>query len=299
MAVSSGSTSALVARAAGPDRGVSRLERRRTGCDARGGLPRAALGSPEVRGHRSRALRRLPGDAAAWCRSRTVGRGKIEWPENSFFRARDPRGEPRRDPARRRRAELPLANVQRDRDRARTRPRSRARGDTRRAGRRRPAHAPVAGDGCRDRSAARRRARPPALALRGADGDRRRAARLVPACGDPVRQPVGRRASLRAARAEPARGEGALRAARGGALDRDRRDELDEAEEYVEQVSQAVATDADTASYVEELERRADSLDCSRSRTTSCRATRSRPRSRASCASGRRRRRRPESGGDG
>jgi proteasome assembly chaperone (PAC2) family protein len=38
--------------------------------------------------------------------------------------------------------------------------------------------------------------------------------------------------------------------------------ELDEAsEEYVEQVSQAVATDADTASYVEELERRSDSLD--------------------------------------
>ena len=38
--------------------------------------------------------------------------------------------------------------------------------------------------------------------------------------------------------------------------------ELVEAEEeYVDQVSQAVASDADTASYVEELERRADSLD--------------------------------------
>ncbi len=38
--------------------------------------------------------------------------------------------------------------------------------------------------------------------------------------------------------------------------------ELDEAaREYVDQVSQAVATDADTASYVEDLERRADSLD--------------------------------------
>jgi proteasome assembly chaperone (PAC2) family protein len=33
------------------------------------------------------------------------------------------------------------------------------------------------------------------------------------------------------------------------------------AEEYVDQVSQAVATDSDTASYVEELERRADSLE--------------------------------------
>jgi hypothetical protein len=38
--------------------------------------------------------------------------------------------------------------------------------------------------------------------------------------------------------------------------------ELEEAaDEYVEQVSQAVATDADTAGYVEELERRTDSLE--------------------------------------
>jgi proteasome assembly chaperone (PAC2) family protein len=38
--------------------------------------------------------------------------------------------------------------------------------------------------------------------------------------------------------------------------------ELEEAEEaYVDQVSQAVASDADTAAYVEELEQRADSLD--------------------------------------
>ena len=38
--------------------------------------------------------------------------------------------------------------------------------------------------------------------------------------------------------------------------------ELEEAErEYVEQVSQAVASDAETASYVEDLEQRADSLD--------------------------------------
>jgi len=38
--------------------------------------------------------------------------------------------------------------------------------------------------------------------------------------------------------------------------------ELDEASnEYVDQVSQAVATDSETATYVEELERRADSLD--------------------------------------
>jgi proteasome assembly chaperone (PAC2) family protein len=35
----------------------------------------------------------------------------------------------------------------------------------------------------------------------------------------------------------------------------------DASDEYVDQVSQAVATDSETASYVEELERRADSLD--------------------------------------
>jgi len=39
-------------------------------------------------------------------------------------------------------------------------------------------------------------------------------------------------------------------------------EELAEAEEsYVEQVSQAVASDSETAAYVEELEQRADSLD--------------------------------------
>ena len=77
--------------------------------------------------------------------------------------------------------------------------------------------------------------------------------------------------------------------------------ELDEAaDEYVEQVSQAVATDADTASYVEELERRADSLDLARGVGRSARpATRSLPRSRASCASARSDGDPPESGGAG
>ena len=52
-------------------------------------------------------------------------------------------------------------------------------------------------------------------------------------------------------REEPRHGEGGVDCRRCQATD----------DEYVEQVSQAVATDADTASYVEELERRADSLD--------------------------------------
>ena len=57
--------------------------------------------------------------------------------------------------------------------------------------------------------------------------------------------------------------------------------ELDEASEaYIQQVSEAVAADEETAAYVDELESR------SRSSTTTCRrATRSRPSSRATCAS--------------
>jgi proteasome assembly chaperone (PAC2) family protein len=49
----------------------------------------------------------------------------------------------------------------------------------------------------------------------------------------------------------------------GGVLgvDIDVGDLVEAEEEYVDQVSQAVASDADTASYVEELEHRADSLD--------------------------------------
>jgi hypothetical protein len=49
----------------------------------------------------------------------------------------------------------------------------------------------------------------------------------------------------------------------GGVLsiDIDVRELAEAADEYVEQVSQAVATDADTAGYVEDLERRADSLE--------------------------------------
>ena len=65
--------------------------------------------------------------------------------------------------------------------------------------------------------------------------------------------------------------------------------ELTEAsEEYVEQVSQAVATDTETAGYVEELERRRTHSTGWRSSTTSSQATHSLPRSPGSCASARR-----------
>ena len=73
---------------------------------------------------------------------------------------------------------------------------------------------------------------------------------------------MGRGAALRLADAEPARGEGALRAP-GQLLEADVDvDDLDEAAEaYAEQVSEAVAADSETAAYVEELERRADEVD--------------------------------------
>ena len=100
-----------------------------------------ALGSEEVRGHRPGALRRLPGDACRYVSLEEGRTRKIEWPENTFYRAQHPRRRSRCDPARRRRAELSLADVQRDRHRPRTRPRRRARGDARRARRGCAAHA--------------------------------------------------------------------------------------------------------------------------------------------------------------
>ena len=91
----------------------------------------------------------------------------------------------------------------------------------------------------------------------------------------PVGEPLGGRSALRLADAEPARRARALRAARrllGVEIDAD---ELEEAaRNYAEQVSEAVASDAETAAYVEELERRADELDDA---TELPRATRSPP----------------------
>ena len=104
--------------------------------------------------------------------------------------------------------------------RARQRPRRRARRDPRRPPCRRPTHATLTCDRGGDRSAARRRARASTLALRGADRDRRRPARCVSSGGDSVRQPLGGRAALRSARAEPSSGSRAVRAARGGLSDR-------------------------------------------------------------------------------
>ena len=75
-------------------------------------------------------------------------------------------------------------------------------------------HTRGAGDRERDRPGAGRAARPLDLPLRGTDRDRRRPPRRLPRGRHPVGEPVGRGAALRLAGAEPARGEGAVRAAR-------------------------------------------------------------------------------------
>ena len=135
---------------------------------------------------------------------------KIEWPENTFYRARIPEAD--RDaillvgvePNYRWRtfSELVTELAARSRRRARDHARS-ARG-------RRAAHAAGAGDRRCDGSPARGRARAPALPLRGPNRHRRGAPRLVPTRGHPVREPVGRGAALRPARAQPACSDGAL-----------------------------------------------------------------------------------------
>ena len=119
--------------------------------------------------------------------------------------------------------------------------------------------APVTGE--RDERGARRGARPRSPpATRARPGS---SASLHDACrarGHHVGQPVGRGAALRLAGAEPARRAVALRPARRPArlADRHRRAGGGERDLH-QQVSEAVAADAETAAYVEELEQRAES----------------------------------------
>ena len=147
---------------------------------------------------------------------------RIEWPENAFYHARIPGTE--RDvvlllgvePSLRWQTFCKLViDLARDLDVELAR-------HARLAARRRAAHARRTGDGRRERSGARRQPRPAALALRGADRDRRRAPGHLPARGRAGREPLGGRAALRLARAEPARGPGALRPARPAARRPDR-----------------------------------------------------------------------------
>ena len=84
----------------------------------------------------------------------------------------------------------------------------------------------------------------------------------MPAGGHPLGEPLGRRSALRLADAEPEGRARALRAARPtcSSADIDTTELAEAAENYSEQVSEAVASDPDTAAYIEELEQRADTL---------------------------------------
>ena len=142
---------------------------------------------------------------------------RIDWPENAFYYTPGAGHGPGCRAAARDRAEPALALVLGSRRRARERSRGRAGGDARLAARGRAAHAAVAGDRERERSAADRGARPAAVPLRGADGNRRHAPRRVPPRRHRVGLDLGGRAALRLARPQPARGARALRQARGAA----------------------------------------------------------------------------------
>ena len=233
------------------------------GRDARRRLPRAGSGARERFAEIDpEELLRLPGDAPARLARRGLTR-QIDWPENAFYHAPMPGLD--RD------AVLLLGIEPNLRWRTFTglivglapRPRRRARGHARRAARRRAAHAARAGDRARDRSGAGRASSGSSVALRGADRDRRRPPRRVPSRGAAVGQPLGGRAALRLARAEPARRAGALSSgsARCSATEIDARSSRRRRAAYAEQVSEAVSSDEETAAYVEELERRADKID--------------------------------------
>ena len=141
--------------------------------------------------------------------------------------------------------------------------RRRADGHARLVARRRAAYASVARDRRRDRRGADRAARPAAVALRGADRDRRRAPRRVQHGATFRRSASGPRCRT-TCRSRPARARRS-RSASGSATSSARRSTRPSStrrrERYSEQVSEAVASDEETAAYVEELEQRAEMLD--------------------------------------
>ena len=127
---------------------------------------------------------------------------------------------------------------------------------------------------------ARRGARAAAVAVRGADRHRRRPPRRLPAAGIPsvslwaaVPHYVSLAPSPRAAKALCIRLGELL-----GVHDRRSASSRRPRRSTREQISEAVATDPETAEYVAELERRADTLERVRSTRPTCRrASRSRP----------------------
>ena len=203
---------------------------------------------------------------------------RIDWPENVFHAGASRAPTRRGDPARRR-AELPLARPSTRSSSTSRASSGRARRHARRAPRRRPAYPPGARHRLRQRRLAGRGARAAAVALRGPDRHRRRPPRRLPAGGDPLGQPVVGGAALRLARAEPARGARPVRPPRRAA--RRRRSPWASSRRRRrstrEQISEAVASDPETADYVEELERRADTIEEMIDEPTSRPASRSPP----------------------
>ena len=247
----------------GPDRGVPRLERRRPGGDARGRDARRASGT------RSRFADIDPEGFVDFQATRpTVSLDdgltrRIDWPETSFHAAAIPGAD--RDavillgvePNYRWRAFNDLVvDLARDlgvelvvtlgallADVPHTRP------------------APVTG-AASDLSLVEELGLQ-RVALRGPDGHRRRPRTTPAARRGSRRSASGRRCrtTSRSRRAPARRARSATASASSSASTIDVH-ELEEAEEvYAEQITEAVASDPETAAYVEELERRADTID--------------------------------------
>ena len=188
---------------------------------------------------------------------------KLEWPSNTFLHAPIPGARPRRrDPARRR-AEPALEDVHGARARACAGSGGRARRHARFAARRRAAHA--AGSGERGRERPSRSWRSSGCEPSRYEGPTGIVGILLDACRQAelpavslwaaVPHYVSLAPSPRAALALSRR----LGELLGAEIDVA---ELEQAaEEYAEQVTEAVASDAETAAYVEELERRVDLME--------------------------------------
>ena len=187
---------------------------------------------------------------------------QIDWPENTFLHAPLPGAG---------RDAIILLGVEPNlrwrtfcghRHGARIVLRSRARDHARLATRRRAAHAAGSRHRERDRPGSDRAARPAGVTLRGPDRDRRRAARRVRSRRPEVGESLGGRAALRVADAVAARRQGARRPSRRAAARR-RRHRASSTRPPTRTRSRSArpsAPDGETASYVEELERRVDEL---------------------------------------
>ncbi len=196
---------------------VPRLERRRPGGDAGRDLPADAALGPALLHDRPRGVLRLPGGPAAGLAHRQHHAPDRVAGERLLHRpAAEHRPRPRG--AARDRAAEPLEDVLGRRARGRPDDPGLAGDHPRRPARR---HAPLpAGAGHRHRGARRGPgARPVAVALRGPDGHRRRAARLAADGRGLLGEPVGRGAALRLDRPEPEGRAGPRRAVRDDGRD--------------------------------------------------------------------------------